>query len=147
MYKCKKKKNEWSLFFGWEKDCNKVQKKGVFGPYNDGAQWRTLSTRCLVQFTYTDLEVSLYRCRLGCGISNDYGLWKTPQTGVKHIRKPWMEAMVGVKYKYCNKTPRRWVNATRDGRYGGRYIECALCEFPVAVLLPLVEYSCVYYTL
>ena len=53
----------------------------------------------------------------------------------------------GVKYKYCNKTPRRWVNATRDGRYGGRYIECALCEFPVAVLLPLVEYSCVHCTL
>ena len=30
---CKKKraeKNGWFLFCGWEKDCNKVQKKGVF---------------------------------------------------------------------------------------------------------------------
>ena len=34
MYECvqkeKSRKNGWFLFCGWEKDCNKVQKKGFF---------------------------------------------------------------------------------------------------------------------
>ena len=76
----------------------------------------------------------------------DYGSWKTPQTGVKTYQIA-LNGSYGVKYKYWYKTQRRWVNATWDGKYGGRYIECALCEFPVAVLLPIVEYSCVHCTL
>ena len=46
----------------------------------------------------------------------------------------------GVEYKYCNKTPRRWVNATRDpgmGNMVGDILSVPCVSFRLLCCFPL----------